>query len=196
MSKDIVLVSNNKGKIAEVKSILKPLGFNVLSLKDLNITADPKETGSTFEENALIKARFLKNKYSRIIADDSGIEIFALNNQPGVYSARFLGQHLDYKIKNQMVIDMLKDKSNRGARFVSVIAYIYNGEEKVFRGEIEGVITSEILGEKGFGYDPIFLPKGYNLTFGQLDDNIKNQISHRALSLLKLRKELVNEKIK
>ncbi len=194
MSKDIVLVSNNKGKIAEVKSILKPLGFNVLSLKDLDITADPKETGSTFEENALIKARFLKDKYPRIIADDSGIEIFALNNEPGVYSARFLGEDLDYKIKNQMVIDMLKDKDDRGARFVSVIAYIHNGVEKVFRGSIEGVITSEIMGEKGFGYDPIFLPNGYDVTFGQIDDKYKNEISHRAISLLKLREELIDEK--
>lgn len=195
MPRDIVLVSSNKGKITEVKNILQPLGFNVLSLEDIDIESDIEETGSTFEENALIKARFLKDKYKRIIADDSGLEIVALNNQPGVYSARFLGEDLDYKIKNQMVIDMLKYKKNKKARFISVIAYIYKGKEYLFRGEVEGVITSKILGEKGFGYDPIFKPNGYDKTFGEIADSEKNKISHRAIALKKLEEWLKNEEI-
>lgn len=195
MSKDIVLVSSNKGKIAEVKAVLEPLGFHILSLNDLNITVDIEENGSTYEENALIKARYLKNEYSRIIADDSGIEIFGLDNKPGVYSARFLGENTPYKEKNQIVIDMLKDNEDKGAIFVSVIAYIHNGEEKIFRGEIQGTITSEIRGIDGFGYDPIFLPNGFENTFGEMDNIKKNQISHRANSLNKLKEWLTNEKI-
>ncbi|NLC54607.1 MAG: RdgB/HAM1 family non-canonical purine NTP pyrophosphatase [Erysipelothrix sp.] len=195
MSKDIILVSSNKDKIIEVKNILKPLGFNVISLKDLNIETDIEETGETFEENALLKARFLKGKYPRIIADDSGLEIFSLNNQPGVYSARFLGEDTSYKVKNQIVIDMLKEKKDKGARFVSVIAYIHNEKEMTFRGEIVGEIVNEIKGDKGFGYDPIFMPKGYDLTFGQLDSALKDKISHRAQALLKLEEWLKNEKI-
>ena len=195
MSKDIILVSSNKDKIIEVKNILKPLGFNVISLKDLNIETDIEETGETFEENALLKARFLKGKYPRIIADDSGLEIFSLNNQPGVYSARFLGEDTSYKVKNQIVIDMLKEKKDKGARFVSVIAYIHNEKEMTFRGEIVGEIVNEIKGDKGFGYDPIFMPKGYDLTFGQLDSALKDKISHRAQALFKLEEWLKNEKI-
>ena len=111
MSKNIVLVSNNAGKIKEVKSIVEPLGYKVLSLKDLKIDADIVEDGDSFEENALIKARYLKADYDIIIADDSGLEIYGLDMQPGIYSARFLGSDLDYKIKNQKVIEMLKDNS-------------------------------------------------------------------------------------
>lgn len=195
MSKDIVLVSNNKGKIVEVKSVLEPLGFNVLCLNDLNIDIDIEENGTTYEENALIKARFIKNKYSRIIADDSGIEIFSLDNKPGVFSARFLGETTPYIEKNKIVIDMLKDKEDKGAKFVSVIAYIHNGKENIFRGEVEGTITSEIRGSDGFGYDPIFLPNGIKNTFGEMADNQKNNISHRAIALNKLKEWLKDEKI-
>lgn len=195
MSKDIVLVSNNKGKIVEVKSVLEPLGFNVLCLNDLNIDIDIEENGTTYEENALIKARFIKNKYSRIIADDSGIEIFSLDNKPGVFSARFLGETTPYIEKNKIVIDMLKDKEDKGARFVSVIAYVHNGKENIFRGEVEGTITSEIRGSDGFGYDPIFLPNGFKNTFGEMADNQKNKISHRAIALNKLKEWLKDEKI-
>ncbi len=193
MSKNIVLVSNNPGKIKEVKSIVEPLGYKILSLKDLNIEADIIEDGDSFEENALIKARYLKKDFEIIIADDSGIEIFSLDMQPGIYSARFLGSDLDYKIKNQMVIDMLKDKKDKRARFVSVIALIYKEKEVTFRGEVMGTITSEIHGEGGFGYDPIFRPDGYDQSFGQLDDKLKNKISHRAVALKKLERYLLDE---
>ncbi|HZJ85783.1 MAG TPA: RdgB/HAM1 family non-canonical purine NTP pyrophosphatase [Erysipelotrichaceae bacterium] len=193
MSKNIVLVSNNAGKIKEVKSIVEPLGYKVLSLKDLKINADIIEDGYSFEENALIKARYLKADYDIIIADDSGLEIYGLDMQPGIYSARFLGSDLDYKLKNQKVIEMLKDKADKRARFVSVIALIYKGKEVTFRGEVMGEITDQIYGEGGFGYDPIFRPKGYSQTFGQLDDKLKNKISHRAVALKKLERYLLDE---
>lgn len=194
MSKDIVLVSNNKDKINEVRNILEPLGYKVLSLKDINLDVEIEETGTTFEENALLKARYLKDKYKRIIADDSGIEIFALDNQPGVYSARFLGKDTPYIKKNQMVVDMLSQKTDKGARFVSVIAYIVDNKEYLFKGEVVGEIVAS-SGSGGFGYDPIFKPNGYNKTFGQLADSDKNKISHRAKALLKLEEWLKNEKI-
>ena len=194
MSKNIVLVSNNAGKIKEVKSIVEPLGYKVLSLKDLKINADIIEDGYSFEENALIKARYLKADYDIIIADDSGLEIYGLDMQPGIYSARFLGSDLDYKLKNQKVIEMLKDKADKRARFVSVIALIYKGKEVTFRGEVMGEITNQIYGDGGFGYDPIFKPEGFNQTFGQLDDKLKNKISHRAVALKKLERYLLDEK--
>lgn len=193
MSKDIVFVSNNDNKVNEIKNILKPLGFNVLSLKDLNIKIDVKEDGSTYEENALKKARALKDEFTRVMADDSGLEIFALDNQPGVYSSRFLGTKTPYDKKNQMVIEMLKAKKDKRAKFVSVIAYINNKEEKLFRGEVLGEIAEQASGKQGFGYDPIFKAKGFKETFAEISDKEKNIISHRAKALLKLKEYLTNE---
>ena len=194
MQKDIVVVSSNQGKVKEFKNILQPHGFNVISLKDLNIDVDIIEDGKTFEENALIKARYFKDKFDLVVADDSGLEISALDNQPGIHSARFLGKDLDYKIKNKKVIEMLEDKKDRSAKFISVIAYIEDGVEKTFRGEVLGEISKEIMGAEGFGYDPIFIPNGLNKSFGQLSDEEKNKISHRSIALEKFERCLKNEK--
>ncbi len=193
MSKDIVVVSNNKGKINEFKKILK--NFNVLSLDDLNIDVDIKEDGITFKDNAIKKVMALGNSYKYVIADDSGLEILALDNKPGVYSARFLGEDTPYSEKNQKVIKMLEDKDDLSARFVSVIAFKHNDEFKTFMGIIEGEISKSIKGDKGFGYDPIFYVREYDQTFGEMSEQIKNKISHRAIALNKFMEYLKDEEI-
>lgn len=195
MSKDIVLVSNNPGKIKEFREILSPFGFNLLSLKDINCNIEIEEHGKSYAENALIKARYFHKKFPLVIADDSGLEITALNNKPGLYSARFLGKDTAANIKNQKIIHMLEGESDRSAKFICSIALIYNGIELVFNGEVQGQISKTIRGEKGFAYDFIFLLPQYNKTFSELDTGIKNKISHRGVALKKLEEWLKNEKI-
>lgn len=193
MSKDIVVVSNNQNKIKEFKEILK--GFNVLSLADLNIELDVVEDGKTFEQNAILKVLALSDKYPYVIADDSGLEINALNKQPGVYSARFLGKDKPYAKKNLEVIEMLENKLDRSANFTSVIAFSDHQKIKTFTGIIHGEISHLPKGSNGFGYDPIFFIKEYGQTFGQMKDELKNKISHRAIALNKLKEYLKDEKI-
>ncbi len=191
---EILLATNNEHKLIEVKAILEPLGYQVKTLNDYNLVVDPEETGATFEENALIKAREVKKLVDvPVISDDSGFEVEFLNNQPGVFSARFLGEDTSYEIKNTHIINELKDanEDERGAKFVSVIAYINdNGEEHCFRGEIKGVVSTEMRGENGFGYDPIFLLTELNKTFAEMTMEEKNSYSHRKNSLTKFRKYL------
>lgn len=191
MSKDIVVMSNNSGKLEEFKAILTD--FNVLSLKDLNISLDVEETGSTFEENAILKVNALKDTYDYVIADDSGLEISALDNQPGVYSARFLGEDTPYSSKNVQVIEMLEHKKDRSARFVSVIAFSDHGKIKTFYGELNGEISLTPAGSNGFGYDPIFKVEGSDLTLAEIEVSEKNKISHRAKALAKFKEFLDNE---
>lgn len=191
MSKDLVVVSNNAGKIKEFKNILKD--FNVLSLKDLNLDIDVVEDGETFEENAILKVKALMNDYDYVIADDSGLEILSLDNQPGVYSARFLGENTPYHEKNDIVISMLEDKEDRTAKFISVIAFAKKQEIFLFRGELSGQISFKQAGENGFGYDPIFYLPKYNKTMAEISVNLKDEISHRAISLAKLKEFLRDE---
>lgn len=183
---DIVIATNNINKVKEYNEILSPLGFNCLSLKDLNINCDPEETGSTFKENALIKAKEIA-KYTNklILADDSGMEVDAYPNLLGIYSHRFL-ENEPYSIKNATLIEMLKDKI-KTARYVCAIALInFNEQELFFEGICEGHISDIPKGNNGFGYDPIFIPSGFDKTMAELESDEKHKISHRGIASYKL----------
>ena len=191
MSKNIVVMSNNEGKIREIKSVLKD--FNVLSLKDLNLDIDVEETGATFEENAILKVEALKDKYDYVLADDSGLEISALDNQPGVYSARFLGHDTPYEIKNKLVLEKISECDDRGARFTSVIALSDHGVIHLFKGVLNGEISREVRGTGGFGYNPIFIPEGFHETLAEISDDERDKITHRAKALESLKEYMKNE---
>jgi len=186
----LLLATQNKNKVIELKRLLEGYPqFEVLSLSDLDIQDDIEETGLTFDENARLKALHIYRLTGiACIADDSGLEIEALNNEPGVYSARYLGENTSYTIKNNVILDRMKDSMNRNARFVSVVCLVLN-EDRVytFEGIMPGSIGLEALGDNGFGYDPIFVPKGYNLSYAQMDLETKNTLSHRGQALRKAR---------
>ena len=184
--KQIVFATNNKHKLEEIRNILDNT-LNILSLDDINCHEDIPETGSTIEENALIKARYIKEKYGYdCSADDTGLEIKSLNNEPGVYSARYAGNDHNSEKNMQKVLENLKGKNDRSACIRTCIALITGNNEYLFEGKIEGEIITEKKGESGFGYDPIFVPDGYTQTFAELGNDIKNKISHRALAVKKL----------
>lgn len=184
--KQIVFATNNKHKLEEIRNILDNT-LNILNLDDINCHEDIPETGSTIEENALIKARYIKEKYGYdCFADDTGLEIKSLNNEPGVYSARYAGNDHNSEKNMQKVLENLKGKNDRSACFRTCIALITGNNEYLFEGKIEGEIITEKKGESGFGYDPIFVPDGYTQTFAELGNDIKNKISHRALAVKKL----------
>jgi len=196
----IILASNNKNKIREVKEILDDINVDILSMKEVGINIDIEENGSTFEENALIKAReVMKLTKCITMADDSGLEIDYLHKEPGVYSARFMGHDTPYDIKNKALIDRLQgvEGKYRSARFVAAIAVVFpDGKEIVTRGTMEGTIAYKPCGTNGFGYDPIlFLPE-YNKCSAELSSDEKNKISHRgkALRAMKNRLLMIEEK--
>ena len=188
----IILASNNKDKVKEVKEILK--GYNVISLKDAGIDLDVEENGTTFEENALIKARTVCKLTGQLtMADDSGLEIDYLNKEPGVYSARYMGHDTSYDIKNAKILEMLEDvpEEKRTARFVCSIAVAFPDRDTVVvRDTIEGIIGYESAGENGFGYDPIFYVPELKKTTAQLSMEEKNKISHRGKALVKMANRL------
>ena len=190
--KSIILASNNKDKVKEVKEILK--GYDIISMKEAGIDVDIEENGTTFEENALIKARaIMKLTYQITMADDSGLEIDYLNKAPGVYSARFMGHDTSYDIKNKALIQKLEGVkgSDRSGRFVCAIAVCFpDGREIVKRGTMEGLIAEEIKGDNGFGYDPIVYLPEYGRTSGELAPEEKNKISHRGKALALIKEEL------
>ena len=190
--KSIILASNNKDKVKEVKEILK--GYDIISMKEAGIDVDIEENGTTFEENALIKARAIMKLTGQItMADDSGLEIDYLNKAPGVYSARFMGHDTSYDIKNKALIQKLEGVkgSDRSGRFVCAIAVCFpDGREIVKRGTMEGLIAEEIKGENGFGYDPIVYLPEYGKTSGELAPEEKNKISHRGKALALIKEEL------
>lgn len=190
--KSIILASNNKDKVKEVKEILK--GYDIISMKEAGIDVDIEENGTTFEENALIKARAIKKLTGQItMADDSGLEIDYLNKAPGVYSARFMGHDTSYDIKNKALIQKLEGVkgSDRSGRFVCAIAVCFpDGREIVKRGTMEGLIAEEIKGDNGFGYDPIVYLPEYGRTSGELAPEEKNKISHRGKALALIKEEL------
>jgi len=190
----IIFATGNEGKMKEVRMILEDLNVKILSLKEANIIAKSDENGTTFEENAIIKAEEIMRRTQEIVlADDSGLEVDALNKEPGIYSARYLGYDTSYRIKNQSIIDRLKGKkgSERSARFVCVIAAVFpDGKVITTRGTMEGQIGYEERGENGFGYDPIFYLPDYHCYAGELSLEEKNKLSHRGKALRLMKEEL------
>ncbi len=177
---DIVFVTNNQHKIKEIKSIVDKR-FNILSLEDIGFKGDVPETNPTIEGNASQKSFYIHNKYKiNCFADDTGLEIKALNMRPGVYSARYAGDECDSEKNMKRVLEELLGKDDRSARFRTIISLIINGEEKTFEGIVNGQILNRKKGKDGFGYDPIFLPDGYDLSFAEMGLKEKNTISHRA----------------
>lgn len=190
MKKKLVFATNNSHKLQEVAKILGE-DFELVNLHAIDCHEDIPETADTLEGNALLKARYIKEHYGfDCFADDTGLEVEALNNAPGVYSARYAGPGHDSRANMRKLLRELEGKEDRKARFRTVIALILDGKEYLFDGIINGVITAEKKGESGFGYDPIFMPDGYTRTFAELGDDIKNTISHRALAVRKLTKFL------
>lgn len=184
----LLLATQNKNKVIELKRLLNDYPqFEVYSLSDMNIQDDIEETGTTFEENARLKALHIYRLTGMAcLADDSGLEIEALNNEPGVYSARFLGENTAYTIKNQVILDRMKDCKNRSARFVSVVCLVLNEDEVYsFEGIMPGSIGYDAKGDNGFGYDPIFVPLGYDLSYAEMEVDVKNTLSHRGQALRK-----------
>lgn len=183
MKKKLVFATNNAHKLEEVKAVVGDK-FDILSLKDIGCHEDIEETGRTLEENALIKVRYVKEKYGYdSFGDDTGLEVNALNGAPGVYSARYAGDGHDSEANMEKLLRELNGKDNRKACFRSVIALVMDGKEYLFEGKIEGAIITAKRGTTGFGYDPIFMPDGYSQTFAELGNDVKNRISHRALAV-------------
>ena len=191
--KDIMIATSNKGKVREYKSLLEPLGYIVHDLSELD-PIEIDENGSTFQENALIKAKSIKDKCNMIvIADDSGLEIDALNKEPGIHSARYLEGH-DYSYKNKVLLERMKGKTNRTARFVCAIALCDETGDHLFTGVMEGKINDQAAGDNGFGYDPIFLVEQFGKTSAQLTMEQKNSVSHRGIATRELLDYLKGEK--
>ncbi len=190
----IVFATGNEGKLREIKNIMADLPVEVVSMKEAGIEAEIEETGETFEENAKIKAHAVAAYTDDIVlADDSGLEIDYLNKEPGVYSARYLGENTSYEIKNQTILDRLAgaQKEKRTARFVCAIAAVLPSKETlVTRETIEGYIGEKPAGENGFGYDPIFYVEEYQCSTAELSEEQKNAISHRGKALRAMKKLL------
>lgn len=184
--KKIVFATNNQHKLDEVKKITEGL-TEIVSLSEINCFDDIPETADTLEGNALQKAHYVKEKFGfDCFADDTGLEVEALDNAPGVYSARYAGPDHNSESNMKLLLKNMEGVTNRNARFRTVIALLMDGKEYLFDGIVEGVIIDEKRGNSGFGYDPVFVPNGYNETFAQLGSDIKNNISHRAKAVLKL----------
>jgi len=186
LKRKLVFASNNKHKIEEVAAILGD-NIELVSMAEIGCHDDIPETADTLEGNASLKSRYIAGRYHvDVFADDTGMEVEALDNRPGVYSARYAGESKDPQDNMNKVLRELETKSNRKARFRIVISLILDGEEYLFEGIINGVITKEKRGEAGFGYDPIFMPDGYDKTFAEMGNDLKNEVSHRALAVKKL----------
>lgn len=192
--KRMIFATGNENKMKEIREIFGALPLEILSMKEAGVSADIVEDGKTFEENALIKARAIcKLAGEMVLADDSGLEIDYLNKEPGIYSARYMGEDTSYHIKNKSLIDRLEGvpEEKRTARFVCAIAAVFpDGKELVVRGTVEGIIGYEEKGENGFGYDPIFYLPERGCTTAELPPEEKNSISHRG-NALRLMKELL-----
>lgn len=201
--KRIVFATGNAGKIREIEAILADLGVEVISMKEAGVTAEIEENGSTYEENALIKARAVadclkaagQQADTAVMADDSGLEIDFLGREPGIYSARYLGEDTSYRIKNANLISRLEgvEDERRTARFVCAIAAVLpDGRELTSRGTIEGRIGYEEKGSNGFGYDPIFYVPEYGRTTAELSEEEKNRVSHRGNALRLMKRQLID----
>jgi XTP/dITP diphosphohydrolase len=182
----LIFATNNANKLKEVNSLLSS-SITLKSLTDLGFNEDIPETENTLEGNALLKAKFIAQKFNcNCFADDTGLEIVALNGEPGVYSARYAGEQKNSEDNMQKVLEKLEGKDNRQAQFRTVIALILDGKEHLFEGVVKGKITKEKRGAEGFGYDPIFIPEGYDKTFAEMTLEEKNKLSHRAIALNKM----------
>lgn len=182
----LLFASGNQHKIAEINQLL-PGGFELVSLADVGFHDEIPETADTIEGNAVLKAAFLAGKQPlACFADDTGLVIPALNGEPGVYSARYAGEAKDPVANMTLVLEKLKDKSDRNAYFLTVIALWINNEMHTFEGRVEGTILHELHGDQGFGYDPIFRPDGHERTFAEMSPEEKNALSHRGRALKKM----------
>ena len=192
--KKIIFATGNEDKMKEIRRILADPSLEILSLKDAGIHADIEENGKSFEENAMIKAEAISKMTGEIVlADDSGLEIDYLDKAPGIYSARFAGEDTSYDIKNRILLDRLEGvpDEERRARFVCAVAAVFpDGTVKVVRETIEGQIAHEIVGENGFGYDPIFYVPEYGCTTAEMTPELKNELSHRGKALRAMKKIL------
>lgn len=197
MTDKIIFATGNKNKMREIRDILSDLGMEILSMKEAGIDKEINEDGKTFEENALIKARAVAEDTDAVVlADDSGLEIDYLNKEPGIYSARYLGEDTSYEIKNQALLDRLSGvkKEDRTARFVCAIAAVLpDKREFVVRETIEGYIGEKPAGTNGFGYDPIFYVDEYGCSTAELSEEKKNEVSHRGKALRAMREVLKKE---
>jgi XTP/dITP diphosphohydrolase len=189
----IVFASNNKNKIIELQSML-PDSVTILSLESIGCHEEIPETASTIEGNAILKANYVTQKYGYdCFADDTGLEVLALDGAPGVYSARYAGEQRNPEDNMNLLLKNLTDKETRAAQFKTVIALNLNGEQHLFTGIAKGEITLEKIGNQGFGYDPIFQPEGFTETFAQLPLELKNEISHRGKATKQLLMHLSNK---
>ena len=195
----MIFATGNMGRLREIKDILGDIGEEIISMKEAGIDVDIEENGTTFEENAIIKAKAIMEMTGQmVLADDSGLEVDALNKEPGIYSARYLGTDTPYEVKNQNIIDRLEgvEGDARSARFVCAIAAAFpDGEVIVTRGTIEGIIAKEPAGTNGFGYDPIVYVPEYGMTTGQMEPEAKNKISHRGKALEEMKKILLERNL-
>ena len=183
---ELVFVTNNPNKLNEIQSLFSD-DIAIKSLKDINFHGEIEETELTLEGNALLKARHIHSKFGLdCFADDTGLEIEALNGAPGVFSARYAGKECIAQDNINKVLNELKENKNRSARFITIIALIINGKEFIFKGKCVGEITTNQTGSEGFGYDPIFLPNSSKLTFAEMDKEAKGRISHRGMAVKKL----------
>lgn len=182
----LVFATNNLNKLKEVQALI-PTQIKLLSLNEINCTEDIPETQNTIEGNAKQKAEYIKHHYGYdCFADDTGLEVEALNNQPGVFSARYAGEQRNANDNMNLLLKNLNDKANRKAQFKTVIALYLNGKLQIFTGICKGEITTQKSGKKGFGYDPIFKPEGYDQTFAEMDLSLKNKIGHRGKAVHEL----------
>ena len=186
----LVFATNNKHKLDEIRAILGNK-IELLSLNDINCHDDIPETADTLQGNALIKAKYIYDKFRmNCFADDTGLEVDSLDGEPGVYSARYAGEECNPEANMNKLLNNLTGKTDRSAQFRTVIALIIEGEEKLFEGYVKGNISCEKMGDAGFGYDPIFVPEGYSESFAQMSSDMKNSISHRYRATEKLCKYL------
>lgn len=190
----LVFASNNKNKIKEIQQIL-PQSITILSLEDIGCHEEIPETSNTIEGNAILKANYVTQKYGYdCFADDTGLEVEALNGEPGVYSARYAGEQRNSEDNLNKLLDVLTGETNRNAQFKTVIALNTNGKQHLFTGIAPGKISLEKSGAEGFGYDPIFQPEGYQETFAEMASDLKNKISHRAIATQQLISFFENQK--
>lgn len=188
------MASANEAKIKEVREIV-PQNVKIVAMSELGLDEEIPETGETLESNALIKVRYLHDKLNcNCFAEDSGLEVYSLNFEPGVYSARYAGTHKSSKDNIELLLSNLKSHKDRSARFRTVLALILEGHEYLFEGVVEGSIVLENKGTGGFGYDPVFVPFGYRQTFAEMESQQKNQISHRGIAVRKFIDFLFNYK--
>jgi len=189
--REIIIATNNTHKVEEIRQGVKDK-IKITSLKDLGFTQDIPETGMTLKENARQKARFIFDKFGKdCFADDTGLEVEALEGRPGVYSARYAGEKCSFEDNIDLLLKEMKGKTNRKACFKTVICLIEGGQERYFEGICNGNITTEKYGNKGFGYDPVFIPEGYGESFAEMSGEEKNKISHRGKATRELIKYLL-----